>query len=169
MVPNLDGAFDPISGYPVQTDGVSDNHPGMYFVGLHWMSKWKRCATNQQSAPPTNHLSLPTSPHPSAILLGCGEDALHVATHIASRAESKAKQARHQWKVATATIIASHRLSNRVYSRSSHAQTAMEVVPASDGLSAAGADERQMTGDEAAALPFTCWLDQMPRLVSIRV
>ena len=49
MVPNLDGAYNPISGYPIQTDGISDNHPGLYFVGLHWMSKWKRCVTTQRA------------------------------------------------------------------------------------------------------------------------
>ena len=37
----LEDAFDPKTGYPLQTDGESDNHPGLFFLGLHWMRKWK--------------------------------------------------------------------------------------------------------------------------------
>ena len=110
--------------------------------------------------------------HPSAILLGCAEDALSVTTHIASRAARL--KAKHEWKVATATIIASHRLSNLLHhsgqNSTSHASTAMEVVPSTDGLSAGKVAvgvqwSKQMTSDEVAALPFKCWLDQLPRLV----
>jgi putative flavoprotein involved in K+ transport len=47
-------------GWPVQTRGVTQ-HPGLYFVGVHWLHKRK-----------------------SSLLLGVGEDAEHVAAHIAS-------------------------------------------------------------------------------------
>jgi len=47
--------------YPVQEKGVTD-YPGLYFVGLHWLHKLK-----------------------SGIFLGLGEDATHVAEHIAGR------------------------------------------------------------------------------------
>lgn len=48
-------------GWPVQTRGVSAA-PGLYFVGLHWLHKRQ-----------------------SALLLGVGEDAEHVASTIAGR------------------------------------------------------------------------------------
>lgn len=48
-------------GYPVQQRGVTQ-YPGLYFLGLHWLHTRK-----------------------SALLLGVGEDAAHVAAHIASR------------------------------------------------------------------------------------
>lgn len=48
-------------GYPVQQQGVADL-PGLYFVGLHWLNKFK-----------------------SGLLYGVAEDAAHVATHIAGR------------------------------------------------------------------------------------
>ncbi|MEK6572781.1 MAG: FAD-dependent oxidoreductase, partial [Chloroflexota bacterium] len=48
-------------GYPVQQRGATQ-YPGLYFLGLHWLRTRK-----------------------SALLLGVGEDAAHVAAHIASR------------------------------------------------------------------------------------
>lgn len=45
-------------GYPVQRRGVTDS-PGLYFLGLHWMHTLK-----------------------SALFLGIGEDARHVANHM---------------------------------------------------------------------------------------
>jgi putative flavoprotein involved in K+ transport len=46
-------------GWPVQHRGVTDV-PGLYFVGLHWLHKRK-----------------------SSLLFGVGEDAAHIAAHIA--------------------------------------------------------------------------------------
>ena len=46
-------------GFPVQERGVTE-HPGLYFVGMPWMPKWK-----------------------SGLLVGVGEAAEHVAEHIA--------------------------------------------------------------------------------------
>jgi putative flavoprotein involved in K+ transport len=48
-------------GWPVQTRGVSE-YPGLYFVGVHWLHKRK-----------------------SSLFLGVGEDAEHVASHLAGR------------------------------------------------------------------------------------
>jgi putative flavoprotein involved in K+ transport len=48
-------------GYPVQERGVS-LLPGLYFVGLHWLNKFK-----------------------SGLLYGVAEDAAHVAEHVATR------------------------------------------------------------------------------------
>ena len=48
-------------GYPVQQQGVAE-HPGLYFVGLHFMHRFK-----------------------SGLLLGVGDDAGHVAQTIAAR------------------------------------------------------------------------------------
>ena len=48
-------------GYPVQERGVTAQ-PGLYFVGLHWLHTIK-----------------------SGLLAGVGDDAAHVAEHIASR------------------------------------------------------------------------------------
>jgi putative flavoprotein involved in K+ transport len=45
-------------GYPVQQQGVT-HQPGIIFVGLHWLSKFK-----------------------SGLLYGVAEDAAHVATHL---------------------------------------------------------------------------------------
>jgi len=50
--------FDDL-GWPLQTRGVA-KHPGLYFVGLHWLHKRK-----------------------SSLLFGVGEDAEHVAARIA--------------------------------------------------------------------------------------
>jgi putative flavoprotein involved in K+ transport len=47
-------------GYPVQEQGVS-SLPGVYFVGLHWLNKFK-----------------------SGLLYGVAEDAAHVAQHLAA-------------------------------------------------------------------------------------
>jgi putative flavoprotein involved in K+ transport len=46
-------------GWPRQQRGVAE-HPGLFFVGVHWLHKRK-----------------------SALLLGVGEDAEHVASHLA--------------------------------------------------------------------------------------
>ena len=62
LIPDIPDLFDPKSGYPIQTDGASDHHPGLFFLGLHWMRKWK-----------------------SAILLGCADDALSVASQVEQR------------------------------------------------------------------------------------
>ncbi len=48
-------------GYPVQEQGVTPQ-PGLYFVGLHWLNKFK-----------------------SGLLYGVAEDAEHVATHLKGR------------------------------------------------------------------------------------
>jgi putative flavoprotein involved in K+ transport len=48
-------------GLPIQQQGVTQ-YPGLYFLGLHWLHKAK-----------------------STLLLGVGEDALHIAEHIAGR------------------------------------------------------------------------------------
>jgi putative flavoprotein involved in K+ transport len=48
-------------GYPVQERGVTEV-PGLYFLGLHWLHTIK-----------------------SGLFLGVGEDAAHIAEHIASR------------------------------------------------------------------------------------
>lgn len=47
-------------GYPIQQRGVTE-HPGLYFVGMPWLSKYK-----------------------SGLLVGVGEDAEYIASHIAS-------------------------------------------------------------------------------------
>ena len=47
-------------GYPIQQRGVTE-HPGLYFVGMPWLSKYK-----------------------SGLIVGVGEDAEYVASHIAS-------------------------------------------------------------------------------------
>lgn len=54
-------------GYPIQERGVTE-HPGLYFLGLHWLHKLK-----------------------SGLFLGVGEDAEHIATHIARRSEQQTK------------------------------------------------------------------------------
>jgi putative flavoprotein involved in K+ transport len=46
-------------GYPIQQRGVT-NHPGLYFVGMMWLHKFK-----------------------SGLLMGVGEDAAYIASHIA--------------------------------------------------------------------------------------
>jgi putative flavoprotein involved in K+ transport len=48
-------------GYPVQTGGVTE-FPGLYFLGLPWLSKRK-----------------------SPLLYGVGDDAAHIVEHIAGR------------------------------------------------------------------------------------
>jgi len=48
-------------GYPIQQRGVTQ-YPGLYFVGLHWLYKFK-----------------------SGLLLGVGEDAAYIAEQIANR------------------------------------------------------------------------------------
>jgi putative flavoprotein involved in K+ transport len=48
-------------GYPVQQRGVTE-YPGLYFVGMPWLHKYK-----------------------SGLIVGVGEDAEYVASHIASR------------------------------------------------------------------------------------
>jgi putative flavoprotein involved in K+ transport len=55
-------------GYPVQRQGVTAV-PGLYFVGLEWLHKPK-----------------------SGLLLGVGEDAAHIASAIATRAEGKSME-----------------------------------------------------------------------------
>jgi putative flavoprotein involved in K+ transport len=50
-----------VDGYPIQQRGVTD-FPGLYFIGLPWLSKYK-----------------------SGLLAGVGEDAGYVASHLASR------------------------------------------------------------------------------------
>ena len=54
-----------VGGYPEQKDGAATQHPGLYFLGLHWMRQWK-----------------------SAIMLGCADDAEVVVAQIA-RASAK--------------------------------------------------------------------------------
>lgn len=56
----VEGIQTDAQGWPVQERGIS-NVPGLYFVGLHWLHKRK-----------------------SSLLLGVGEDAEHVAAHLAS-------------------------------------------------------------------------------------
>lgn len=56
-------------GYPIQQRGVSD-YPGLYFVGLHFLHTLK-----------------------SGLFLGVGQDAEHIAAHIAGRSGT-AEQAR---------------------------------------------------------------------------
>jgi hypothetical protein len=36
-LPNLYGP----RGYPIQERGAANHHPGIFFLGLHWMHKWK--------------------------------------------------------------------------------------------------------------------------------
>lgn len=48
-------------GYPVQQRGVTE-HPGLYFLGLHYLHTLE-----------------------SGLFLGAGEDAEHVAGHLAKR------------------------------------------------------------------------------------
>ena len=36
-LPNLYGP----RGYPIQARGQAIHHPGIFFLGLHWMHKWK--------------------------------------------------------------------------------------------------------------------------------
>ncbi len=48
-------------GYPIQQRGVT-NYPGLYFVGMPWLSKYK-----------------------SGLLVGVAEDAAYIASHIASK------------------------------------------------------------------------------------
>jgi putative flavoprotein involved in K+ transport len=57
----IQGAAVDEYGYPLQEQGVAPQ-PGLYFVGLHWLNKFK-----------------------SGLLYGVGEDANHVATHIAQQ------------------------------------------------------------------------------------
>lgn len=49
-------------GNPLQRRGVVPDRPGLYFVGLHWLHTRK-----------------------SGLFLGVGDDAAHVASHIAER------------------------------------------------------------------------------------
>lgn len=51
-------------GFPIHTRGVSE-HPGLYFMGLPWLHKPK-----------------------SSLILGVGEDAEFIASHIASRIDA---------------------------------------------------------------------------------
>ena len=53
-------------GYPIQDRGVSE-YPGLYFLGLNWLYKRR-----------------------SGILLGVGDDAAHVAEHLADRKQPPA-------------------------------------------------------------------------------
>jgi putative flavoprotein involved in K+ transport len=52
-------------GYPVQKRGITE-YPGLYFVGLHWLDRFK-----------------------SGILLGVGEDAAYVASAILARTSQR--------------------------------------------------------------------------------
>ena len=54
----IEGVETDAQGWPVQTRGAAPV-PGLYFVGLHWLTKRK-----------------------SALFLGVGEDAAHVAEHL---------------------------------------------------------------------------------------
>jgi putative flavoprotein involved in K+ transport len=56
-------------GYPAQQRGVT-TQPGLYFLGLQWLHTLK-----------------------SSLLLGMGEDAAHIAAHIASRARTASPSA----------------------------------------------------------------------------
>ena len=58
-LPDLYGDSD----YPIQERGVATNHPGLFFLGLSWMHKWK-----------------------SAVLCGIAEDSEHVVNCITKRA-----------------------------------------------------------------------------------
>lgn len=55
-------------GYPRQERGVTD-YPGLYFLGLHWLHTLK-----------------------SGLFLGVGQDAEHIAAHIAERAANEASK-----------------------------------------------------------------------------
>jgi putative flavoprotein involved in K+ transport len=57
----IDVALDDGFGWPAQQRGVTA-YPGLYFIGLNWMSKRK-----------------------SALLFGVGEDAEHVVSHLAGK------------------------------------------------------------------------------------
>jgi putative flavoprotein involved in K+ transport len=48
-------------GYPIQQQGIT-SQPGLYFLGLNWMHQRK-----------------------SGLFLGVGEDAAHIAGHLAGR------------------------------------------------------------------------------------
>lgn len=56
-------------GFPIQQRGVSDR-PGLYFVGLHWLHALK-----------------------SGLFAGVGDDAAHVADHIATRSTARMESA----------------------------------------------------------------------------
>jgi pyochelin synthetase len=56
-------------GYPIQERGAATNHPGLFFLSLHWMYKWK-----------------------SSILCGIAEDAKHVVDCITKRAVDLARR-----------------------------------------------------------------------------
>lgn len=62
----IEGVETDEQGWPVQTRGAS-TIPGLYFVGLHWLHKRK-----------------------SALLIGVGEDAEHVASLVATSARAVA-------------------------------------------------------------------------------
>jgi len=51
-------------GYPIQQRGVT-SYPGLYFVGLPWLTTFK-----------------------SGLLLGVGDDAAFIASHIAARSRA---------------------------------------------------------------------------------
>jgi putative flavoprotein involved in K+ transport len=53
-------------GYPIQRRGVTE-YPGLYFLGLHYLHQLK-----------------------SGLFLGVGDDAEHIAQHIAERARNEA-------------------------------------------------------------------------------
>lgn len=56
-------------GYPIQERGAATHHPGLFFLGLSWMYKWK-----------------------SAVLCGIAEDAEYVANCIGTRAAELAQR-----------------------------------------------------------------------------
>lgn len=64
-LPDLYGDRD----YPIQERGVATNHPGLFFLGLSWMYKWK-----------------------SAVLCGIAEDSEHVVNCVTKRAAELAQR-----------------------------------------------------------------------------
>lgn len=149
LIPDLPNLFDPQTGYPIQTDGACDHHPGLYFLGLHWMRKWK-----------------------SAIMLGCADDALHVVTQIESR-----RQLRRRFKKTIRSVIASQRFRKMVSSKKAGGGLGSDgndgvgnddvcgdvTGDVQSGASAsASAPNKQLTSAEASAMQFQHWADLLP-------
>ena len=70
-------------GYPAQTRGAVDTSPGLYFAGLPFLHSFS-----------------------SMLILGAGRDGGRIASHIASRAVSRAKSAKRGPSAATGRMAA---------------------------------------------------------------
>ena len=125
---NLPDLFDD-RGYPNQTRGCAHGYPGLYFLGLHWMHKWK-----------------------SAILLGCAEDSKHVCDQISVRCQQIRSLARPAPQIQSpSSLVRVNSTSNQLVCQSPGKQ--------STGTAVLGYLPDQQTTKQAAEGEWTTYFD----------